>query len=205
MRFLLEMGFHTVGLRAWSLLGNCDGDLRGWKQHFQPYRNNQVLSVKLFCWSSEWAPREAPSLPCFFLCWTGVLNLSNSTVCGSCVEMDCDLCISTALGEPGLQGPEQGWEGNLLWFLISVYSLLYPLNFSSPTPETPQIQLGVDTEAWPGPGVASLYSPPPFPWWLVLLKHLPLTPVGVDKLHNVLELGWRHFHSKKVTHQLSDV
>ena len=35
-------------------------------------------------------------------------------MCGSCVEMDCDLCISIALGEPELQGPEQGWEGNLL-------------------------------------------------------------------------------------------
>lgn len=33
---------------------------------------------------------------------------------GSCVEMDYDLCIFPALGEPGLQGPEQGGEGNLL-------------------------------------------------------------------------------------------
>ena len=53
--------------------------------------------------------------------------------------MDCDLCISTALGEPGLQGPDQGGEGNLLWFLNSVYSLLYPFNSSSLTPETLQI------------------------------------------------------------------
>ena len=106
--------------------------------------SNQVLSVKLSVGPlSDHPGKPLPFSPCFFPCWTGVLNLSNSTVCGSCVEMDCDLCISTALGEPGLQDPEQGGEGNLLWFLISVYSLLYP-----PTPPPRPLRLCRYSWAW---------------------------------------------------------